>query len=961
MRRRLKQGAAACVVFVVPFLFGAAAPTAEAVTGTTKVQIVLENPDYATVAVDSQGTSYGVNASSAAPGGKYRLFTSHDEGRTWAQAYDFPAYTRIYSLSVLSSGTLLLHLVNTDWYLYRSDDGGHSWTQVLHMPLLYETLTSHSVTDDGTYAYVGSYNVLDSTSHDNWIWRSADDGRTWSIVRTTTTHRHIHAVQVDRSTGTLYALYGDSNSQAAIERSTDHGVTWQTVCVGTPCVAVDIAFDGSGHAVFGQDQPLGGGHIQKLTLANGTISSSALVMPGPSYSTLFLNGTYLIGTSREPNGAYPADDPNLHLYGSEDGGSTFSEYFAIPWQNASAYVDLIVQYTFPNGDFPIQVEGYGTIIARLADHDGGDTTAPVISSVGVVPSLSGGVVSWGTDEAASSQVEFGLTSSYGSSTAVDAALVTGHSVTLGSLASGTLYHYRVKSRDAAGNLAVGVDRTFTTTADTTAPVISSVGVVPSLSGGVVSWGTDEAASSQVEFGLTSSYGSSSTVDVALVTGHSVTLGLLASGTLYHYRVKSRDAAGNLAVGVDRTFTTTADTTAPVISSVGVVPSLSGGVVSWGTDEAASSQVEFGLTSSYGSSSTVDVALVTGHSVTLGSLASGTLYHYRVKSRDAAGNLAVGVDRTFTTTADTTAPVISSVGVVPSLSGGVVSWGTDEAASSQVEFGLTSSYGSSSTVDVALVTGHSVTLGSLASGTLYHYRVKSRDAAGNLAVGVDRTFTTTADTTAPVISSVGVVPSLSGGVVSWGTDEAASSQVEFGLTSSYGSSSTVDVALVTGHSVTLGLLASGTLYHYRVKSRDAAGNLAVGVDRTFTTTADGGGDGTVAMPELPVVGSLPVVSSPPVLTGVLGISAFVVTPSYRGTVGPGFTIKMASKPTKARKVKIVVADRSAIHNFHLIGPGVSVKTSVKGIGVKTFTVTLKKGIYKFICDPHPFMKGSFKIK
>ena len=421
--------------------------------------------------------------------------------------------------------------------------------------------------------------------------------------------------------------------------------------------------------------------------------------------------------------------------------------------------------------------------------------------------------------------------------------MTGHSVTLGSLASGTLYHYRVKSRDAAGNLAVGVDRTFTTTADTTAPVISSVGVVPSLSGGVVSWATDEAASSQVEFGVTSSYGSSTAVDAALVTGHSVTLGSLASGTLYHYRVKSRDAAGNLAVGVDRTFTTTADTTAPVISSVGVVPSLSGGVVSWATDEAASSQVEFGVTSSYGSSTAVDAALVTGHSVTLGSLASGTLYHYRVKSRDAAGNLAVGVDRTFTTTADTTAPVISSVGVVPSLSGGVVSWATDEAASSQVEFGVTSSYGSSTAVDAALVTGHSVTLGSLASGTLYHYRVKSRDAAGNLAVGVDRMFTTTADTTAPVISSVGVVPSLSGGVVSWATDEAASSQVEYGLTSSYGSSTAVDAALVTGHSVTSGSLASGTLYHYRVKSRDAAGNLAVGVDRTFTTHGDGGGDDT----------------------------------------------------------------------------------------------------------------------
>ena len=71
--------------------------------------------------------------------------------------------------------------------------------------------------------------------------------------------------------------------------------------------------------------------------------------------------------------------------------------------------------------------------------------------------------------------------------------------------------------------------------------------------------------------------------------------------------------------------------------------------------------------------------------------------------------------------------------------------------------------------------------------------------------------------------------------------------------------------------------------------------------------------------------------------------------------------MAKKPTKAGKIKLVVADKSGHHNFHLTGPGVNVKTSVGATGTKTFTVTLKKGTYKFVCDPHAsFMKGSFKI-
>ena len=86
-----------------------------------------------------------------------------------------------------------------------------------------------------------------------------------------------------------------------------------------------------------------------------------------------------------------------------------------------------------------------------------------------------------------------------------------------------------------------------------------------------------------------------------------------------------------------------------------------------------------------------------------------------------------------------------------------------------------------------------------------------------------------------------------------------------------------------------------------------------------------------------------------------------TPTYKGTVGPGFTISMAKKPTKAGKIKLTVSDKSDFHNFHLSGPGVNVKTSVSAEGTKSFTVTLKKGTYSFVCDPHASaMKGSFKV-
>jgi len=59
--------------------------------------------------------------------------------------------------------------------------------------------------------------------------------------------------------------------------------------------------------------------------------------------------------------------------------------------------------------------------------------------------------------------------------------------------------------------------------------------------------------------------------------------------------------------------------------------------------------------------------------------------------------------------------------------------------------------------------------------------------------------------------------------------------------------------------------------------------------------------------------------------------------------------------------IVVTDTSKLHNFHLKGPGINKKTSVAGKATSTWTVTLKKGKYTYLCDPHAaIMHGSFTV-
>ena len=103
---------------------------------------------------------------------------------------------------------------------------------------------------------------------------------------------------------------------------------------------------------------------------------------------------------------------------------------------------------------------------------------------------------------------------------------------------------------------------------------------------------------------------------------------------------------------------------------------------------------------------------------------------------------------------------------------------------------------------------------------------------------------TADTTAPTISDIEVTASQIGARIDWKTNEAASSQVEYGTdNTTYGSFEPSTPAYdptggtsagVVVHSVVLTGLTEGTDYHYRVRSKDAAGNEAISEDRTFTT-------------------------------------------------------------------------------------------------------------------------------
>jgi len=92
-----------------------------------------------------------------------------------------------------------------------------------------------------------------------------------------------------------------------------------------------------------------------------------------------------------------------------------------------------------------------------------------------------------------------------------------------------------------------------------------------------------------------------------------------------------------------------------------------------------------------------------------------------------------------------------------------------------------------------------------------------------------------------------------------------------------------------------------------------------------------------------------------------------TTTLFATVGPSATISLRTRGgrrvsrVRHGRYRIVVRDRSSMHNFHLRGPRVNKRTSVGFRGTTTWTVTLRRGLYRFVCDPHAArMRGSFRV-
>ena len=526
-----------------------------------------------------------------------------------------------------------------------------------------------------------------------------------------------------------------------------------------------------------------------------------------------------------------------------------------------------------------------SIVDSLRTRATPDETPPAISGIIANAELNQALILWNTNsELSDSRVVYGTDSTsvaqgnLNVATVVEnAEAVRDHQVTLAGLNEGTRYFYRVQSTDASGNRSVlqpSRPKVITTKAagDVLAPKITEVDDDPSITGATITWRTDEPSNSVVLFDDLSatlpSVPANNKEESQLVIFHVVNLTGLSPNTPYRFRVQSTDQAGNKATspsaGAPKTFktdTNVQDTQAPLITEgpfIGYSSDISA-IIKWITDEEADERVYFrvaGAEDDYDQRSGVS-DLRTEHQVTVDGLVRGTAYEFVIASKDGSNNevtdpkgafiirnkVAGGFTITNTSQApigrfttrqspDTQAPTILNGPIITSSNATAVTiqWVTDEMSTSAVNFG-TGGATDQQTENGSLVTSHSLSVTNLTPSTVYSFIVGSTDPNNNGPTTSPLSVTQTLsqpDITPPTISAVSqtsVFVNASDGssaTITWTTNEAASSTVEFGTTASLGETKTVSGNSLT-HSVTLTRLTPAATYHYRVVSTDASGN------------------------------------------------------------------------------------------------------------------------------------------
>lgn len=479
-----------------------------------------------------------------------------------------------------------------------------------------------------------------------------------------------------------------------------------------------------------------------------------------------------------------------------------------------------------------------------------DLSPPLITGGPTVTDITNAsaVVRWKTNEPSSSQLSFNDGNSYRVQN--DPTLVTDHVVTITGLSANTRYSYTVSSHDVSGNATIDPQiKQFVTAseADTVAPVLIGRVSVEDISNtsAMVSWKTDESASTVIYLGTASNQLNRVETSPGFSTQHQLTLTRLLPSTTYYYAIESGDLAGNQTRATTSSFTT--NSSAPSsdleIISQPIIERLTGNSItlSWTTNMNADSRLV--CESPLGISEVNKTEISKNHILTLIGLDFNTAYRCAVYSTDITGQIASKVIGALTTEeSDSTAPqCVGSPTAEGFVSYAEVRWESDELATGVVNYRQKGASDWLQTPPSELSKAGFTLLNTLSSNTVYEYQISLTDVVGNqanCALGEFNSGSTgsTPDLPAPVFSINPVVSDIGvySATVSWSTERVSSGLVRFGLAANNLNKVESVAALKTEHSVVLNNLKANTTYYLQVDAFNSKGVKTTSSTLNFIT-------------------------------------------------------------------------------------------------------------------------------